>query len=1038
METIYIIKRFFYFILIVFLATSCNKHIVSTAKYIKADEFLNPSADFRSAPFYSLNDKLDTLEIIRQISGFKQGGFGGSFLHSRAGLLTEYLGEEWWSVIGAAVKASREVGMKAWFYDEDKWPSGFGGGRVPLISEDYHSRYLARWEKYTPLSLDDQLIFEDDKFYYVCVKSKMGNPRFNGTTYVDLFNHEAVKSFIEVGYTPYCNKYVEELGKTVPGIFTDEPQISTKVSGGMDNAISFSPVIVKKFKEQNGYDLLVNIPSLFDTVGNYLKIRYDYYQTISRCYEESYAKQIGEYCKANNIIFTGHFNGEESFKSIMMNAGNTMINYRHMQMPGMDQLGLRFTPLNVPKSVSSVANQYGIARRLSECYGIAGQNMNFEDRKWILDWHIINGINFVVPHLSLYSMKGARKRDYPPNFSPAQPYWDYNKIFEDYTGRMCYINTIGKYAADILVIHPLESEYLGSKNNCYEQYDKLLRQLQNNHRNYDLGDEQIIADIAQIRDRRFVVGQMYYKLVILPSMLVVRNSTIQLLEKFKAVGGNVIVIGKYPDYVDGEVNTNALNKLKKISKLISEEMLIDSLNIFLPSEYKLGGKDTEFIWTNFRKSDNGGILQLSNTSRLKSAVGELTFSMKVNNLALWNPETGKSMKLSPAKDGKIKLHFSATQTLIITFGEISKEADMSTMYHFPEEKKIIKCINGAWEGKRLNPNALTLDYAQYSIDSGKTYSFAEPVIGIHQRLENQKFSGHLLLKFEVLIKDIPSECSLVLEQPELYDVSINKNNISFDNDSFYIDPSFRTQCITQYLEPGKNEILLKLNYSSPKSASLNAVDRYGTEIESIYLTGNFAVNALHSNIPLHKSQKYRNKLLIEKPVHCLTDFFVTKELTHYENDLTLQGYPFYSGSFLLRKSFDVEKIIRGKKYFISFPFFEAIVLKIKINGTEFAPMLYSPWEFDITNAIKEGHNDIEIVLTNSLRNLLGPHHHSWGELIDVGPSSFTGNPIWPNQGGEENWYDLRINGNPTLWRDDYSIIPFGLLKSPEIFETIMN
>ena len=291
------------------------------------------------------------------------------------------------------------------------------------------------------------------------------------------------------------------------------------------------------FKKMHGYDLIPNIPSLFDTVGNFRKIRYDYYQTISRCFEESFTKQIGEYNKKANSIFTGHINGEENFSSVMRNVGNAMITYRHMQMPGIDELGLHYSLLNSPKSVSSVANQYGIPRRLSESYGISGHNMNFEDRKWLLDWLTINGINFIVPHLSLYSMKGERKRDYPPNFSPAQPYWTFNKLFEDYTGRMCYVSTIGKYAADILVLHPLESEYLGIPNDSYPKYDKFLNYLQSIHRNYDLGDEQIIADTAKIENGKFVIGQMAYKVIVLPEMLVIRRTTLDRLKQFNAAGG---------------------------------------------------------------------------------------------------------------------------------------------------------------------------------------------------------------------------------------------------------------------------------------------------------------------------------------------------------------------------------------------------------------------------------------------------------------------------------------------------------------------
>ena len=447
----------------------------SPGAWIKADQFLKPSVDFRSAPFYSLNDQLDTAEIVRQIDGFKAGGFGGAFLHSRGGLLTEYMGKEWWDVMDAAVRRSRQIGLNAWFYDEDKWPSGFAGGKVPLMSEEFHARCLTRIAKNDRLSPSDKVLFEDTNYKYIIHKARMGNAWFNGTAYDDLLNPNMVKAFIDSAYAPYVDRYKKEMGKTTLGIFTDEPQVAPRVSGGAEGSVSFSPYMMDKFKQMHGYDLLPQIPALFDTIGNYKKLRYDYYQTLSHCFEENYTKQIGDYCAKNNTIFTGHLNGEETFSSTMINVGNSMINYRHMQMPGMDMLGLHYILLNVPKSVSSVANQYGISRRLSESYGISGQNMSFEDRKWLLDYLTLNGINFIVPHLALYSMKGERKRDYPPNFSPAQPYWDYNKLFEEYTGRLCYVNTLGKYAADIVVIHPLESEYFGVKNNCYQQYDLCLK-----------------------------------------------------------------------------------------------------------------------------------------------------------------------------------------------------------------------------------------------------------------------------------------------------------------------------------------------------------------------------------------------------------------------------------------------------------------------------------------------------------------------------------------------------------------------------------
>lgn len=1027
-------KRIYFFLLCLLIVLAC-KQPTRTGEWIKADVFLNPPVEYRSAPFYALNDRLDTTELIRQIHGFKTGGFGGSFLHSRGGLLTPYMEKEWWQAMDVAVHTSKQIGMKAWFYDEDKWPSGFAGGKIPLMSEEFHARSLSRIGKNEKLNKQAQVVFEDDHFRYIVHKARMGNSWFNGTAYVDLLNQQMVKAFIDSAYAPYLERYKDEIGKTVPGIFTDEPQVSPRVSGAREGSVSFSPILMTRFREMHGYDLLPHIPSLFDTIGKYKKIRYDYYQTLSRCFEENFTRQIGQYCAGQNAVFTGHLNGEESFLSAKINSGNSMVNYRHMQMPGIDQLGLHYPPLNIPRSVSSVANQYGIPRRMSESYGISGQNMSFEDRKWLLDWLTLNGMNFIVPHLSLYSMMGERKRDYPPNFSPAQPYWSYNRLFEDYSARMCYVNTLGKYAAELLLIHPLESEYSGVKNICYQEYDRCLNQLQKQHRNYDLGDEQILADLARVDNQKLILGKMEYKVVVLPHMLVLRRTTLNLLKQFSSAGGTILVYGPYPEMVDGEPSPQALDTLRQIGRLVNEKDFPLVLNQVLPAPFTLEGTDNELIWTHYREVGQGGILQLSNTSRLKEVNCTLSFPSRVNHLALWNPENGESMKILPESDGRIRLHFAAAKSWLISFGQASKEAANTDVYQVPFPKREIIRVTGVWKGHRLDPNALTLDFARYSTDNGKTYSQPEPVIGIHQRFTENGYSGPLILKYEAMVKDVPAKCSLVVEQPRMYTISINGRKIDFKGAEFYRDHAFRLQDISGRLKKGNNEILLSLQYLAPQPRSLDAVKRYGTEIESIYLVGDFAVAATPSSNPIMESQKYRDHTLVEKPVYSMSRFEITKEDSTFQTDLALNGYPFYAGSFTLLNTFNLEKTGKGTKYFISFPSFEAIVLKVKVNGKELPPLVYSPWETDISQAVTPGQNKVEITLINSLRNLLGPHHHSEGELIAVGPASFTGNPIWPNTAGEDNWYELRLKGKSAVWRDDYCLIPFGLLDPPVISES---
>lgn len=89
-----------------------------------------PGAEFRSLPFYALNAHLQVDEVRRQTEDMLAHGMGGYFLHSREGLETEYMGEDWMEAIRAAVEAAKARGGQAWLYDEDRFPSGGAGGKV--------------------------------------------------------------------------------------------------------------------------------------------------------------------------------------------------------------------------------------------------------------------------------------------------------------------------------------------------------------------------------------------------------------------------------------------------------------------------------------------------------------------------------------------------------------------------------------------------------------------------------------------------------------------------------------------------------------------------------------------------------------------------------------------------------------------------------------------------------------------------------------------------------------------------------------------
>ena len=165
---------------------------------------------YRPIPFWSWNERLDEAETRRQIEQMDKAGIGGFFMHARGGLQTEYMGDEWFANVEASIDEAQKRGMRAWAYDENGWPSGFGSGIVNGKGIAYQQKYL-RFEKgegQTERTITNQDGFH---FYYDV------NP-----FYVDTLDGKVTDCFIEEIYKPYYKKF-----KTAfEGFFTDEPQIS--------------------------------------------------------------------------------------------------------------------------------------------------------------------------------------------------------------------------------------------------------------------------------------------------------------------------------------------------------------------------------------------------------------------------------------------------------------------------------------------------------------------------------------------------------------------------------------------------------------------------------------------------------------------------------------------------------------------------------------------------------------------------------------------------------------------------------------------
>ena len=108
---------------------------------MREEDFRNPPARFRGAPFWAWNCTLKKENLRKQIRYFKEMGMGGFHMHCRTGMNTEYLSDEFMDMVADCNETAKQNDMLCWLYDEDRYASGFGGGYVTGDIR-YRERYL--------------------------------------------------------------------------------------------------------------------------------------------------------------------------------------------------------------------------------------------------------------------------------------------------------------------------------------------------------------------------------------------------------------------------------------------------------------------------------------------------------------------------------------------------------------------------------------------------------------------------------------------------------------------------------------------------------------------------------------------------------------------------------------------------------------------------------------------------------------------------------------------------------------------------------
>jgi len=991
-------------------------------------QFAEPHHQFGTAPLWVWNTKVTPALIDASLKDLKDKGFGGVFIHPRPGMITEYMSDDWYALYEHSIKRGKELGMNVWIYDENSYPSGFAGGHVPAqMPESYNQGQSLLLQKATTFpdtvpadwfivlkregdkvndvtaSLNSELGKDGD--YYAFKKGFHNrSPWYGGYSYVDLLLPGVTEKFIEITMDAYKQRFSSEFGKTVPGWFTDEPNINPP--GG----IRWTPDLFDVFEKQWGYSLKDNLPSLFEETGDWQRVRHNYSQTLLDLFIERWAKPCYEYCKANNLQFTGHY-WEHGWPALADGPDN-MAMYAWHQMPAIDMLfnqyndvspQAQFGNIRSVKELRSVANQLGRNRTLSETYGGGGWDETFRDFKRLGDWEYALGVNFMNQHIADLSIAGARKYDYPPIFSAVSPWWTYYRSLNVYFARLSMALSSGEQLNDILLIEPTTSVWLyyayGNSNPQYmkigETFQKFETALEKAQVEYDLASEDILKDRGSVSGKKLVVGKRAYSQVIIPPITENLDAvTFALLQQFAAKGGRITAYAK-PEYIDGRKNEELsafFNDAAKVTYIAQSEPL--NTQQFASDKISFAVASGNDLYHQRREMRDGQLLFLANSSLKDVAKGKLQITGK--DAIELNALTGEifDYQETDAGNGRIEIAYEippAGSLLLYVFN--SKQSGYP-VYEKTDYKSVVTAI--ASEIKPIDENMMTIDFCDLTL-GGETFkdqhlfNAADRVFKAHGFNDGNPWNTSVQYKNSIVSRDTfntggfsasynftvaddfdYSGMSAVVERSSLYTVKINGIEVKTDGKT-WIDPEMDIIPIGKYVKKGANTLTITV---SPF--------RILAEIEQVIILGNFRV------VPAKKGFE------IKSPAQSF-------DLSSWKS----QGYPFYAKSFSYVKKFNISDL--EAKYAVALGEWNGTIAEVFVNGKSAGIIGFEPYQLDVSKLLKQGENTIDVRIAGSNQNLLGPFHSNRAPGF-VSPWDFRNVKEYP-AGDKYRQFDYGLTGD---------------------------
>ena len=1032
---------------------------------MREEDFRNPPARFRGTPFWAWNCTLKKENLRKQIGYFKEMGMGGFHMHCRTGMNTEYLGDEFMDMVSDCNETAKQKDMLCWLYDEDRYASGFGGGYVTKDIQ-YRERYLL----FTPCRQDgyekDRETFqrkcrqgEEPKGYFVMayrVRLTMGylegyvaeqeesircgdgetiwyayltvdekSSWWNNQTYVNTLDKPALDRFIHITHERYYEKVGADFGKSIPAIFTDEPQFAEMENLNFAEEkkpvrLPFTDDFDESFQTAYRASLLEHLPEVIWEKGKETAatFRYQYINHLTDRFVEAYAANVGSWCENHNLALTGHMKGEETLRSQTVFTGETMRSLRHFHLPGHDVLSdQRDYP--TAKMAQSVSRQFGRFGALSETYGVTNWDFDFRGHKMSGDWQAALGIAVRVHHVSWLSMEGEAKRDYPASINYQSPWYKEYPLIENYFGRVNAALTSGRPQVKVGVIHPVESFWMtfGPYDQTYEKQEALENQYRDlcgwltfGQMDFDYISEALLAEETNgaFDSQGFCMGEMRYQVILVPGCITLRESTVDRLLAFAGSGGKVVILGEAPVCMDGVFSEKVREFAGKCEVLTFEKGAVlkclepwRDVDVLLDS----GGRADNLVYQMRQDEDGRWLFLAHGYEKVRDTFWSMVdcedypyvenIHLRIQgeyDLTVYDAMTGETEKLQCThRNGQTRAEWrlGVHDSLLIRLAPAAERQQGSGNAAEIREPSSRIRLTQPFEVMREEPNVLLLDKAEYRIDR-EPWQPEEDILKLDNicrrrfgyppkeeagaqpwTVKDEKgFPNVLSLRFAVdSLTD--TWASLALESRDKTEIYVNGSLVEEESSGWFTDESIEVVKIPP-LRRGSNTIELRMPYGEKAN------------VESCYLLGDFGVEVFG-----------KEKRIIPAPEKVVF------------GDLTRQGMPFYGGNLTYRCKFTAP----GGHMRLRAQYFSGPLLVAAVDGKRTGSIAFAPYEVDLGD-LEAGEHLLEITA-------FGNRYHTFGQLHNCDRNySWFASCSWRTKNDR--------------WSDEYMLKELGILVTPEL------